>query len=591
MPDLVFTIKTPAELKGAEDAALQLGVNIGKAKALGKEHEELERRLATVTKSIEAYKAAAIAAAPPTAKLADESERYQKVLEGMDKAAHESRAVEAQRQIDLKNTTAASGEIVSANTEMGRAIEDAGEKTADAGKKAKLFGENQKEVKKAIVELSREFPIAGLALKAFANPIAAATTVAVGLFVVVKRQIDETNKKLDELEAQSGKSLGSFADALQDVRRESAATSGAFIAAIEEVTKFSQGIKTTADEAVSAIRRLEQAQAELVSAAEAKSLAQVNFDEERGAITPFQAIEARSKVKTHFAAERTRVADAADQAEINRRQDELNRTIVARDTALKAATPDGDEDRRKARIKQMEDQAAAMAERAADLHKQIKEAEEKANRLRDTVAADEKFKKFSKTELPGADLMAAGLAGARVAGGDSAAKLERAVEAEADLKRQKKQAENLRKSGLDHAAELKNEAKAAEDAAAEAKRLTTEIENLQRQFKELNAAAALNRRTRGLKDRSAVETQDIQRETDIIKEDKKAAQEEEREFDKSLKVPGKRRQAETSFVPTEPLPDLATEFQLYHGQVVNALNGLQQSIADARSQIQNTANV
>lgn len=35
MPDLVFIIKTPAELQGAQQAAQALEVAIGKAKALG----------------------------------------------------------------------------------------------------------------------------------------------------------------------------------------------------------------------------------------------------------------------------------------------------------------------------------------------------------------------------------------------------------------------------------------------------------------------------------------------------------------------------------------------------------------------------
>ena len=44
MADLVFTIKTPAELAGAEQAARALELNIGKAKALGQEFGTLEKR-------------------------------------------------------------------------------------------------------------------------------------------------------------------------------------------------------------------------------------------------------------------------------------------------------------------------------------------------------------------------------------------------------------------------------------------------------------------------------------------------------------------------------------------------------------------
>jgi len=52
MPDLEYTIKTATELAGAEAAATQLEMQIGKAKALGKDYSELQAQLDRVNGSL-----------------------------------------------------------------------------------------------------------------------------------------------------------------------------------------------------------------------------------------------------------------------------------------------------------------------------------------------------------------------------------------------------------------------------------------------------------------------------------------------------------------------------------------------------------
>ncbi len=285
MPDLVFTIKTPAELQGAEAAAAALEVNIGKAKALGKEYGELETRLTAVRASIASFKAT-----PST-----------------DTALKEG----AKDTLDL------------------------GKKTEEATEKTKLFEGHSRELRKTIRELSHEFPLAGLALRAFANPIAATLTVAIGVFVAVKRHIDELNEKLTELEANARRPLSSFADALRAVQDEAGRSEAA--AALDKFADSIEQIHTRADAAINSIHGLEAAQKELTSAREAEALARVNVNEAQGRITPVQGITQRQAIRDKFASEQKDLADQAQAATISAREKEL-RDIAAKQSEASRAT-------------------------------------------------------------------------------------------------------------------------------------------------------------------------------------------------------------------------------------------------------------
>lgn len=125
MADYTFTIKTPAELSGVEQAVQRFEELRGKAKANGSEFEVLDQKIAAAKASIEAYRTSLVATAPAAAKVADDSERYAAALEKLQSTAHEARAEEAQRQIDLRNTTKitveAGEKTVEANAKSGRA--------------------------------------------------------------------------------------------------------------------------------------------------------------------------------------------------------------------------------------------------------------------------------------------------------------------------------------------------------------------------------------------------------------------------------------------------------------------------------------
>lgn len=73
------------------------------------------------------------------------------------------------------------------------------ETTDGGGEKFKLFAGHGKEVKKVIGELSKDFPLAGQALKFFTNAVGASLTAGVIAFRLIKQHIDEVNKALDEM--------------------------------------------------------------------------------------------------------------------------------------------------------------------------------------------------------------------------------------------------------------------------------------------------------------------------------------------------------------------------------------------------------
>ncbi len=110
---------------------------------------------------------------------------------------------------------------IAADTAGGKkaseALDDFSKKTEEAGKKADFLGLRMGELKKLTRELAREFPLAGQAARLMMNPIAAAFTIAIGLFAKAKEKLDEWNKSLDEAAAKFAE--GTFLEAIV-ARRE-----------------------------------------------------------------------------------------------------------------------------------------------------------------------------------------------------------------------------------------------------------------------------------------------------------------------------------------------------------------------------------
>ena len=567
MADLEFKIKTPAELQGAEAAARVLEVNIGKAKGLGKEYAALEDRLQTVTASINAFKAsleqsAAATAATDTKKLADESERYAAALEKMDSAAHEAKASQAQQAIDLQ-----------------AAMQSAGEEVDAAGEKTKLFSGHNKELKKVIQELSREFPLAGLALKAFVTPIGAALTIAVGLFIAIKRQIAETNAALDEMAARNAQPLSDFAESFRNATNEAIASSGEFSNYIKSLGEGAATLKTETDAAVAAIHRLAAAQLEIVSAEEARAIAEINLREEKGQVTAPDASRQRQSVKEFFANQRNAERTAAEDAEIKAREAELAGLTGRLPTLENAAA--GDVTGRKTKIADLEKQAAAARQIAEAAAKDLALAENKRDEAQGLVQ--------SRENNPFLQGDPESIARAR-------AFRDQAQQRVDDLQTRQSQAKNLADASERQAANLRDQAKATEDANTQLEALIKEVERLTRELQSLRETQAARRNVSGVE----AETRRFEGQTETQKASNKAAADAAREAERRKRKLGQDADRDInapdpkSLYPTsaavESLNNAAASFAELTNAVVATAQKMQQQAADTTSKLQDSQN-
>lgn len=221
MPDLIYTIKTPAELEGAKAAEQALERNIGKAEVLGRSTDALREKLARVKASIEAYTtaqtaaaAAQTAASAPQEKAIDESERYQQKLQEMaaaqeaaalaskelaDAAAYEqlkreALANSAAKAAEAEKQTAAAKESHIRTTELLAAANDSETDSTDRAFTSK------KQLKDAIKQLGHEFPILGSLGRLALNPITAIVAGITGAFALWNAKIKEVETTYASME-------------------------------------------------------------------------------------------------------------------------------------------------------------------------------------------------------------------------------------------------------------------------------------------------------------------------------------------------------------------------------------------------------
>lgn len=323
MPDLVFTIKTPAELAGAESAAQQLEVNIGKAKALGKETAELEAAHARATASINAYKASLAAAVPPVEKLTDETERYQKALEKMDRDAHEAKASAAQLAIDNKNAAAALRGAGAAADNAGQALDETAASTQDLAEynldalnpalehytKATEEGTaatdkdfiSKKQAKDAVKGLAGQYPeLAALARLAL-NPITLATTAGASAVAVYNARVRELTASFAGVELPN-------LETLSPVKiNEQAEAWAALAESVGKAVAAYNGVAESSDRATKAIAKQAEQQKKLLAANKNLELA--------GATTP----EQKTEIEDRYAAAGLRVDEKSARAAMERK--------------------------------------------------------------------------------------------------------------------------------------------------------------------------------------------------------------------------------------------------------------------------------
>lgn len=602
MPDYTFTIKTPAELAGVEKAIARFEQLRGEAKANGQEFAELDRKLATAKASVEAYNAAQAATAAPTKQAADESERYEQALLDMSRAQHEAAAAAKQEAI--------------AEITAGNAARVAGEENAAAGEKTKNFAQQSGELKKAINELSQQFPVAGLAIRALASPIAATLTIAIGFFVAIKRQIAETNIALDEMAAVNARSLSNFAENFRAAQNEASAANKEFIEGLSQIAARASDVAQNVDAAVAAIRRQATAQLELNNAAQAEALAEVNTREERKQITPAQAITQRSKINNFYEAKAVRTKNQSDEADLALREQQLSVLQATRNQITGKSASGLDEDARNARIKTLREQA----ENAKKLQEDLENLKAKAQAKVDNAVEGQQR---AQTALDKGGPAAVALGFPEALAKQQQVVAEAIAEVDA-LSGRIAQAKQLREKSEARAADFEGEANALSASKSKAETLDQQIADLTRSIKELRDTYKLNRSVREQKLELNRSTRSFDTERELLQaeeelrrktklENERKAREAEREIraDPDINPDARRRRRRPSLsqadVPQEGNFDgpvsasgndaVASAFQQYHEENLTGNKALADLIlkfkgelADSNSSLRDAAN-
>ena len=297
---LEITIRTKADLAGAKDALAAMEKQIVAAKAHGKATAGLESQAAKAKSAIEEYT-----------------------------AAHK----------------------------------ESGNETEKGGDKAKIFAGHMGEMRKTIRELSHEFPIAGMALRAFVNPIGAALGGAILIFAKVKEKITEMDKESDEAAERMAKGFGNMAKAMQDARRDIDFSSNAITTALKKIADSEKEVKDRTDEATEAIRRQEREMLAITNASEASELAEVDAqrklnqaDPKRG-MDEVAALKAEAEIKLRYEHQTIDIQNAADKAALLPQENKLdNQTLSQRRLSGILSPLEADKLNRTARLKNLPDE-------------------------------------------------------------------------------------------------------------------------------------------------------------------------------------------------------------------------------------------
>ena len=161
MPDqeLILSIKTPAELAGAQAAVRELERAKGAAIATGKSVDDLNEKLARAKSVVADYKAA------------------------------NGESLDIQKEIAQANKDVADSVI-----KVGEADVKAAEESAKGTEKEIV---SKHELRHIVNHIAREFPLLGEAAKLAMNPIVALTLLAVETFQKLGEEIKETQELLE----------------------------------------------------------------------------------------------------------------------------------------------------------------------------------------------------------------------------------------------------------------------------------------------------------------------------------------------------------------------------------------------------------
>ncbi|TAL06949.1 MAG: hypothetical protein EPO07_01070, partial [Verrucomicrobia bacterium] len=151
-----------------------------------------------------------------------------------------------------------------------------------------------------------------MALRAFANPIGAALTIAIGIVVAFKRHISELNAELDAMEDSAARPFYSIKQALiesqEELRKMRESEQDFFKSQLADDNKISR----RTDERIEKLKLQTTASLELLKATEELELAQAGDDEQK-----------KTQIRINFQAAENRIKGRSESEELKIRESGL----------------------------------------------------------------------------------------------------------------------------------------------------------------------------------------------------------------------------------------------------------------------------
>ncbi|MDB6023419.1 MAG: hypothetical protein JWQ04_3276 [Pedosphaera sp.] len=278
-----------------------------------------------------------------------------------DLAAFKKTQAETQRTITEFKKLGKDTSALEAEFKKGqKAIADYGKETEKGSEGSRLFSGHMGEVKKSIRELGHEFPLAATALRLLTNPVGGALAIAIGMFAYFKQKLDEWNKSLDETAADAAKSMANFGAAMADARRETENAADGITAALKKIADAQKEVTDRTNEDIEAARRKERAKIALTDAGEAAELAEVDAQRKLNQADPKQgmdevsALKREAEIKLRHEQHKIDIQNAADQAAIVPKENQLNNQILEQGRLQDVIAPlEADKVKRAAKIKDL----------------------------------------------------------------------------------------------------------------------------------------------------------------------------------------------------------------------------------------------
>jgi hypothetical protein len=548
MPDLVYTIRTPAELEGAQQAEVALEKQIGKAKALGRDYTDLEAKLVTVRESIKRYTESQQAQAAPMEKAITDAERYTQKLQEMAVAQEEAaRAAKAsaEAQAESWGTVAAPKETSDADRyqqklmemavtqetvrrEKQAATETSERAFAQAREEAKgmdelaekmgFLGMKAGDTKKLVNELGQSFPEVATLARLAMNPTVASLMLVLGAFAAAKKGLQDWEAELDAAGDRAANSGNKIAEAIEQATRADRFDPQAVREYYTTLADGAQQYRDRVNEVTQAIREQERADLERINAGAAKKMAEIDLAEATGRVSAPEAISARQQVREAARKEkidRENKADADELAALAERAAGEQRGL--QNLQQQKAALDANAQRRDVMLQPSGLGASIEQDKAeiARLQEELKGAAQKTQQAND--ALDEELR---KRKLGYDNNAAVSLAQSRLADAQSS---------EDDVKNQLNLRERSRKQSEDRLARLKQEQEAAnkiEELLKEQAKIVEETNRaLERKRDEVNRNTSNRQTIGGLE----TDTERAKMETDLTKQAAEAREKQKRE--------------------------------------------------------------